>query len=71
MFEGLNRIEGNIDKPVLAGPFHELGDAAIVIDLHNHKQSGFSVRAYDLTQERDFSGTTIRFNNNAGNGGTH
>lgn len=64
----LKRLYGskrNIEKPMLACPFHELGDAAIAIDMHDDEQAGFSAQTDNLTQQGDFRGTTIRFDNNA------
>ena len=69
--ERTQRREGNINKAMPAASFHELGYAAISIDVHHHKEAVPIFHLNDLTQERYFSRMAIRFNNNAGYGGTH
>ena len=63
--------EWNIEKTMLSAPFHELGFVAIPIDLHHNEEAVPPFHLYDLTQEGDFGGLAIRFNNNAGYSGTH
>jgi len=66
-----HRCEGNIEKAMLSAPFHELGNAAIPIDMHYYEKAFSSLYLDGLPQEGDFSGLAIRFNNNAGYSGTH
>ncbi|MGA8743399.1 MAG: hypothetical protein WB561_19575 [Terracidiphilus sp.] len=71
VFKSLYGGERNIDKPMFVTSFHQLGDAAAVIDVHDDEPAFLPVHANNLSQRRDLSGNAIRFNNNAGNVGTH
>ena len=35
--EGAQATERHVNKPMLAGSFHQLGNAPTVIDVHDHK----------------------------------
>ena len=57
--ERVHGIEGNIDKTMLAASFHELGNAAKSVDVHDDEEAVSSGNPDDLTQERDLSGLPI------------
>jgi len=69
--EGAHRRKRHINKPMFAASFHELDNAAAMIDMHDDEQAGSVVHLDNLPRYGDFFGTTIRFDNNTGNGGIH
>jgi hypothetical protein len=69
--ESAQRCKRHIDKPMPASSFHQLSNAASMIDMHDNEQTVRAGHLDNLTRCGDFFGTTIRFNNNAGNIGTH
>jgi hypothetical protein len=65
------RHERNIHQPVFAASLHQLRNAAIPVDVHDDKGAVSALDLNHFTQDRNFCGLPIRFNNNAGYSGTH
>jgi hypothetical protein len=63
--------EWNVKKPVLASSLHQLGNMPAMIHVHYDEQTGLGGQAHGLAGIRDLPRKTIRFNHDAGNGGTH